>query len=103
MNNDYIWDLFSYEVGKTPSTVNFEDFRGYVDSLPTNRDTVPIKTLYLTASRVCEVITKTIPSDSARGLRSYGELMDYTIVDYVDRKVEDKVLLLTIEFWFQKH
>ena len=76
--------------------VEFEVFRQHVDELPCNSDAVLLKTLYLTASRVYEVVTKRMPNEAVKGLTSYGERMDWSLVDYVGDGVPEKVLLLRI-------
>jgi len=42
---------------------DFKDFRERVDALGRNKNSAIIKTLYLTASRCNEFLTKTSPSD----------------------------------------
>jgi len=69
-------------------TPDFRRLREYIDSIPSKRDSVLIKLLYLTAGRVSEVTTKVTPYDLKYNLsKPYGRHLDYSIGDYGNEKV----------------
>jgi hypothetical protein len=71
----------------------FRDFRAVVDGIPDSRDKILIQALYLTASRVNEMLTKVIPSHQSR-TKPYGKFMKYDFEDFQHGKTTEKVLTL---------
>jgi hypothetical protein len=66
-----------------------EEFRNSVDSLGKNRNATIIKTLYLTASRCNEFLTKICPSDVGV-TRALGDLVTYEVQDLVIPNIQYK-------------
>lgn len=86
------------EVSEVP---DFDKFRYAVDHIWKPRDKIMIKIIYLTASRVSEVVTKVTPWDLEHNkTRPYGKYMDWKL-DSFDKKGKgkpedlEKVLLIT--------
>jgi len=66
--------------------LDFHELRSHVDHIPSRRDKVLLETLYLTASRVSEIITKVCPSEQ-NTTKSYGQFLDWKIAKYSDEPV----------------
>ena len=67
---------------------NVRRFRELVEDIPSRRDSVLIKALYLTAAKVSEVTTKVTPYDLKNKLsQPYGQYLDFSFDDYEKRKV----------------
>ena len=64
-----------------------EEFRTWVDELDCRRDKYLIQTLYLTASRIGELITRRSPSEAQRGLKAYGDKISYYAVHEYDMDI----------------
>ena len=74
-------------------------FRDFVDGLTcSKRDRIFIELLYLTASRVSEVITRVTPYELKEGkTKPYGKLLDWEIQDYTKSDgTKVKLLLLKL-------
>jgi len=66
---------------------NIRKFRELVEDIPSRRDSVLIKLLYLTAAKVSEVTTKVTPYDLKNKLsQPYGQYLDYSFDDYEKQK-----------------
>jgi len=66
-----------------------EEFRNNVDAIGRNRNSTIIKTLYLTASRCNEFLTKICPSDVGV-TRALGKLVTYEVKDFVVPNIQYK-------------
>jgi integrase len=76
---------------------NVNEFREAVDGILGLRDSLLVKTMYLTAARVSEVITKALPWELKHNQsKGYGQYMRWTLQDYQEGKIKEKVLLLTM-------
>jgi integrase len=75
---------------------DFKLMREYFDHIPKRRDRVLIKTLYLGALRVSELVTHVNPCDLANNLtQAYGRYLTWELADIqVDRQHTEKALLL---------
>lgn len=77
---------------------DLEDFRESVDALGKNRNSTIIKTLYLTASRCNEFLTKISPSDVGR-TEALGDLVTWDfekiVVPNIQYKGKEKVEAIT--------
>jgi len=66
----------------------FRKFREVVDSIRARRNRTLIKTLYLTAARVSEIVTKTSPWERMHcQTKPFGKYMDDSIRDFGKEKV----------------
>ncbi len=66
----------------------FRKFREVVDNIRTLRNRTLTRTLYLTAARVSEIITKTSPWERThRQTKPFGKYMDYAFRDFGKVKV----------------
>jgi hypothetical protein len=64
------------------------DFREYVENIPSQRDRILIKLLYLTAAKVSEVTRKTTPYDlEKQSSKPYGQYLTYSFGDYEKQHV----------------
>jgi integrase len=86
-------------MSSVPSIANF---RKIVDKIRPLRDKLLIETYYLTASRACELLTKTTPYDLEHGKsHPYGSELEWSLEDYVipgTKEVQtEKVLLLKVK------
>jgi len=75
----------------------FKRFRKVVDHISKKRDKVLIETLYLTASRVSEIVTKVGAYDLEHGKsKAYGKHLNWQLADFqVNREKNERVLLIT--------
>lgn len=75
---------------------DFRRFREVVDHISKERDRVLIETLYLTASRVSEIVTKVGAYDLEHGKsKAYGRYLNWEITHYqVSRQKKEPVLLI---------
>jgi hypothetical protein len=68
-------------------------FRQCVDAVPSQRNSVLVKVLYLSAARVSEIVSRVTPFDKEKALsRPYGQYLEFSVGDYE----AEKVLLLKI-------
>lgn len=76
---------------------NLRKFREAVDGITGYRASMICKVMYLTAARVSEVVTKAIPSELKNNRsKGYGKYMNWVLQDYLEGKVKEKALLLTM-------
>lgn len=68
---------------------DLKDFRVSVDALGHNRNSTIIKTLYLTASRCNELLTKISPSDIGR-TEAFGKLVTHSFKDIIVPNIQYK-------------
>ena len=72
-------------------------FRKVVDRIQDRRDSVLIKVLYLIAGRTSEICTKVGAYDlSHNKSRDYGTFMNFTIENFVQGSINEKVLLIKV-------
>lgn len=80
-----------------PQVPEFKRMREHIDHIYKKRDRVLIKTLYLTALRVSEIVTEVTRYDQEKGWsQAYGRYLDFSIAYYqVNRNHKEPVLLIT--------
>lgn len=72
---------------------SFQEFRAVVDGIPDSRDKILIQSIYLTASRVNEMLTKVTPCHQDR-TKAFGQHMTYEFRDFQTGKTTEKALIL---------
>ena len=78
------------------SSIGFSAFRERVDQILSRGDSVLIKTLYLTASRVSEILTKVNPSELELGkTKAYGIYLKWDLQDFEWQGRVEKALCIT--------
>ena len=79
-------------------TVEFRKLREHIEHIPKKRDMVLIKTLYLTATRVSEIITNINPCDLKNGMtKPYGRHFTWKIEDFrINHRKAEKALAITL-------
>jgi integrase len=85
------------ELGKMVQSVDFTKMRAVIEHIPNKRDRVLIKTLYLTAARVSEIVTKVGAYDLEHGKsKAYGKYLTFKIEHFpVNRRKTEPVLVIT--------
>jgi len=75
---------------------DFKRTREYIEHIPKTRDRVLIKTLYLGALRVSEIVTRVNPCDIRNNLtHAYGRYLDWELADFqVNNQHREKALLI---------
>jgi hypothetical protein len=69
-------------------TPTMRKFRERVEKIPSRRDRVLIKLLYLTAAKVSEVTRKVTPYDlTTKSSKPYGQYLEYSFGDYSNQRV----------------
>jgi integrase len=95
MNNRHLDYIDILEGFRTMSEVpELGEFRDYIDDLGNNRDTLLIKSLYLTASRCEELLTRACPSDKTT--RALGHLVDHSIYHVKTGERDDPILVFKV-------
>ena len=76
----------------------FKKMREHMEHIPKRRDRVLIKTLYLTAARASEIVTKVNPCDLEKNqTHPYGKYMSWELADFqTSNGSKEKALLITL-------